>query len=303
MPGILMERSGEMEVFTRVVIDGGFSAAARRLDLTPSAVSKLIARLERRLGTRLLIRTTRALTLTEEGRAFFEAAQRIVGEIAAAEAAASGGVVAGTLAINASLPFGRLIVAPAVPSFLRAHPGVSVSLSFTDDVVDLMAERADIAIRTGALPDSALVARKLGQSPLVVVAAPAYLKRNGSPAVPADLACHDCLGFNFRKARGGWPMKVGGEIVQVPVGGSVRVNNGETLRQMALEGVGIARLGRFHVAEDLARGDLVLLLAGFDPGDVEPVHAIHVGGGPTPPRVTAFIDHLAAAVRTSALFR
>lgn len=302
MPRIAMERSGEMEVFERVVIEGSFSAAARSLELTPSAVSKLVARLESRLGTRLLVRTTRALALTGEGSSYFEAVQRILREIAAADDAVSGGAVRGRLAINASLPFGRLMVAPAIGSFLNKHPELTISLSFTDDIVDLMAQKADIAIRMGNLVDSALVGRKLGESRRVVCAAPSYLARKGTPSQPSDLRGHDCLGFNFRKTHTGWPMKIGTQITEQTVSGSVLVNNGETLRQMALEGVGIARLGRFHVEEDLARGALVPLLEQYNPGDVEPVHAIYVGGGPPPQRVKAFIDHLAADVRASALF-
>lgn len=302
MPRILMERSGEMEVFVRVVLKGGFSAAARSLGLTPSAVSKLIGRLEARLGTRLLVRTTRALTLTDEGAGYFEAAQRILRDIEQADEAASGGAVRGSLAINASLPFGRLFVAPAIPSFRSRYPQLSVSLSFTDDVVDLMAQQADVAIRVGTLPDSALIARKLAEGRRVVCAAPSYLARRGTPQTPSALQHHDCLGFNFRRAGAAWPMTEGGEVFEQPVSGPVLVNNGETLRQMALAGAGIARLGRFHVADDIARGTLVPLLEPFNPGDLEPIHAIHLGGGPTPARVRAFIDHLAARVAASPLF-
>jgi DNA-binding transcriptional LysR family regulator len=301
MPRILMERSGEMEVFARVVETGGFSAAARSLDLTPSAISKLIARLEERLGTRLLVRTTRALSLTEEGEAYHRAARRILQELNDADQAASAGAIRGRLRINASLPFGTMFVAPAVPSFLAAHPDVSIDLSFTDDVIDLLAQRADIAIRMGALPDSALVARKLGQSRRVVCAAPAYLAAHGTPRTPDDLQNHDCLGFTFRRAQPGWPFVVDGREIILPVAGSVLVNNGETARQLALAGVGLARLGRFHVAADLAAGTLVPVLEAHNPGDLELAHAVHVGGGPVPNRVRAFIDHLVTRLAGSAL--
>ena len=196
MPRIPMERSGEMEVFARVVREGAFSAAARSLDLTPSAVSKLIARLEDRLGTRLLTRTTRALTLTEEGEAYHRAALRILEELDEADLAAAAGAVRGRLRINASLPFGSMFVAPLIPAFLAAHPDVIVDLSLTDEVVDV-ARKADVAIRVGNLPDSALMARKLAQSRRVVCAAPAYLNRMGTPQTPADLARHECLRFQF----------------------------------------------------------------------------------------------------------
>lgn len=302
MARIMMERSGEMEVFVRIVTDGGFSAAARSLGLSSSAVSKVLARLEMRLGARLLTRTTRAIALTDEGEAYFEAAQRILQDIAKADEVAGSGAIRGNLSVNTTLPFGRLIVAPATPSFLNQYPGVSVSLSFTDDIIDLMAQKADVAVRTGNLPDSALMARKLGQSRRIICAAPSYLARKGAPKVPSDLQNHDCLTFNFRRARSGWPMRIDSVDTEQAVSGPIRVNNGETLRQMTLAGCGVARLGYFHVADDIARGDLVPLLERFNPGDLELVHAIYIGSGPAPSRVRAYIDHLASAVSASRLF-
>jgi DNA-binding transcriptional LysR family regulator len=292
MPRILMERSGEMEVFVRVVQAGGFSAAARSLDLTPSAVSKLIARLEARLGSRLLLRTTRALTLTEEGETYYQAGTRILQDIDEADQAATAGSVRGRLRINASLPFGAACVAPAVPSFLAHHPDVTVDLSFTDDVVDLVAQKADIAFRVGGLPDSALMARKLSQSRYVICASPDYLARQGTPQVPDDLLQHNCLGFNFRKVRSPWPFVVDGRDIALPVAGNLLVNNGETLRQMALAGAGIARMGLWHAAADIAAGRLVPVLDAFRTNDLELIHAVYVGGGHVPNRVRAFIDHM-----------
>jgi DNA-binding transcriptional LysR family regulator len=287
-----MERSGEMEVFARVVEEGGFSVAARSLDLTPSAVSKLIGRLEARLGTRLLLRTTRALTLTEEGEAYYHAAQSILQGLNEADRAAAAGAIRGRLRISASLPFGTMYVAPAIPAFLRSHPDIIIDLSLTDDVVDLMAQRTDIAIRTGPLPDSALIARKLRQSRLMICAAPDYLARCGMPDTPADLMRHECLTFNFRRSRPTWPFSHDGRDFEQAVSGSLQVNNGETMRHMALAGAGIARLGHFHVAADIAAGRLVPLLERYNRGDLEMVHAVYVGGGQVPRRVRVFIDHL-----------
>lgn len=302
MARIIMERSGEIEVFARVVQEGGFSAAARSLDLTPSAVSKLIARLETRLGVRLLARTTRALTLTDEGRTYFEAATRVLQELNAAEEAVGARAIRGRLAVNTSLPFGTHFVAPAIRSFLERYPDVVIDLSFTDDVVNLLAQRADVAIRSGSLPDSALMARKLGQSRRVVCAAPSYIDRRGVPVSPGDLRQHDCLTFNFRRSLTGWLFREAGHDVEFAVAGSIQVNNGETMRQMALAGAGIARLGRWHVAEDIARGDLVPLLEPFNPGDLEMVSAVYLAGGPVPRRVRAFIDHMAGIVAASPRF-
>ncbi|MEK1893394.1 MAG: LysR substrate-binding domain-containing protein [Rhizobium sp.] len=301
MPRILMERSGEMEVFARVVQDGGFSAAARNLDITPSAVSKLIARLETRLGTRLLVRTTRALTLTEEGEAYHHAALRILQELNDADQEAAGGAVRGRLRINTTIPFGTMFVAPAIPDFIARNPDLIVDLSFTDGIVDLVAEKTDVAIRMGNLPDSGLIARKLGQSRRVVCASPDYLARRGSPETPADLEHHNCLTFNFRRARPSWPFRSKGQEIAQPVKGSIVVNNGETMKQMALAGAGIARVGLFHVADEIATGRLIPLLEEHNPGDLELVHAVYVGGGPLPHRVRAFIEHMVVTLGDSPL--
>ena len=303
MPRVAMERSGEMEVFVRVVREGGFSAAARSLDLTPSAVSKLIARLEDRLGVRLLARTTRALSLTEEGDAYHRSALRLLQELNEAEQILSRGTMRGRLRVSVSVPFGTHIVAPALKGFLEKYPELSVDLSLTDDVINLLEQKTDVAIRVGALPDSALIARKLGQSHRVVCAAPAYLEKHGTPAAPADLQRHNCILFNFRRSRVGWPFRDGERQFELTVSGNVLVNNGETARQLALDGVGIARLGRFHVAEAIARGALVPLLEEFNEGDWEPIHILYLGGGEVPGRVRAFIDHMAETVARSPAFR
>ncbi|WP_437319612.1 LysR family transcriptional regulator [Sorangium sp. So ce385] len=292
MPRLLMERSGELEVFLRVAQTGAFSAAARSLDLTPSAVSKLIARLEARLGARLFVRTTRSVKLTEEGEAYQRAGQRIIAELNEAELAAASGAVRGRLRVTASIPFGRMYVAPAIAGFLERHPGVSVELSLTDDIVNLLEQKADVAVRMGPLAENTLVARKLGQSRRVVCAAPRYLDRHGTPAHPSELRQHDCLTFTFRRSRVGWPFVVGGRELEQRVSGKLQVNNGETMRQMALAGVGIARLGLFHVAADLEAGALVPLLEPYNPGDLELISAVYVGGGQVPRRVRAFIDHM-----------
>jgi DNA-binding transcriptional LysR family regulator len=302
MARVLMERSGEMEVFVRVVEKGGFSAAARSLDLTPSAVSKLIARLEARLGVRLLARTTRKLTLTDEGEAYHGAAQRIVQELNDADQGVASGLARGRIRVNASLPLGTAFVAPSIGVFLDKHPNLSVDLSFTDDVVDLLGERADIAIRTGNLPDSTLKARKLAQSRLVVCAAPSYLKRRGTPQTPADLANHNCLTFNFRRSRVGWPFRVKRQDVDQPVTGNLQANNGETMRQLVLDGFGVARLALWHVRADIEAGRLVPLLEACNPGDLELIHAVYLGGGQMPARNRAFIDHMVETLAASEAF-
>ncbi len=289
-----MERSGEMEVFVRVVQEGGFTAAARGLGLTPSGVSKLVARLEARLGTRLLARSTRVVSLTEEGEAYYQAALRALKALNEAEYVAAAGTVRGQLSVTASVPVGTMFVAPALPAFLARHPHLTVDLSITDDIVNLLAQKADVAIRVGDLEDSSLMARKLAETPRVVVASPAYLERHGTPQTPEALEQHNCLRFNFRRPRRGWPFARDGQRFEQPLSGSLLVNNGETLKQMALAGVGIARLGRFHVASEIAHGALVVLLEAFNPGDLEVINAVFVGGEHVPSRIRAFVDHIAA---------
>jgi DNA-binding transcriptional LysR family regulator len=298
-----MERSGEMEVFARVVQEGAFSAAARSLELSPSAVSKLIARLEERLGARLLTRTTRALTLTEEGEAYYRSVQRILQALDDADQQVAGGALRGRLRINASIPFGTMYIAPLIPDFLALHQALSIDLSLTDDVIDLMAQRADVAIRMGSLPDSGLIARKLAESRRVICAAPSYLARKGTPQTPTDLRHHDCVTFNFKRLQSSWPFRADGRDFELSVAGNLQVNNGETMRQMALRGAGIARLGQFHVADDIRAGALVPILETYNPGDLELISAVYVGGGQLPQRVRSFIDYLADCIEKSQIRR
>lgn len=295
-----INRSGEIEVFVRVVEAGSFSAAARELRMTPSAVSKLIARLEARLGARLVRRSTRRLMLTPEGTAFYESGLRILADMVAAEReAAAGAAPRGRLRVNTYVPFGVHRLVPLLPDFLERYPEISVDLVLTDSVIDLMAERADVAIRAGPLGESRLVARKLGQSPVVVVAAPSYLERHGTPLTPTDLGSHNRMRFGFVRHLDGWPfLDAAGNAVMVPITGNTLVSDGEAMRLMTLAGAGISRLARWHVAGDIAAGRLMPLLEDFNPGDQEVTHAVYVGQGRhLPARVRAFLDFLAENAR------
>jgi DNA-binding transcriptional LysR family regulator len=203
----------------------------------------------------------------------------------------------GRLRVNASVPFGNGILVPLLPEFLGRNPGVAIDLSLTDDVVDILAERADVAIRHGPLRDSRLMARKLGASRRVIVASPDYLKRHGRPKRPEDLAGHNCLNFNFRISFYDWPFAEESGRRSMAVAGNLQANNGDTLRQLALAGLGIARLGGFNLAADLKAKRLIPLLREFDTGDIEEIHAVFVGRGHMPLRVRAFIDFLVERVR------
>ncbi|MBN9547522.1 MAG: LysR family transcriptional regulator [Alphaproteobacteria bacterium] len=295
-----INRSGEIEVFVRVVEAGSFSAAARRLRMTPSAVSKLIARLEARLGARLISRSTRKLQLTPEGAAFHDSGLRILADLDAAEReAAAGAAPRGRLRVNSYVPFGHHRLMALLPRFLERYPEISVEAVLTDSVIDLMEERADVAIRAGPLSESRLVARKLGQSPMVVVAAPAYLEVRGTPRIPADLENHNLLAFGFVRHIDGLPfVDAKGAPIMIPIAGNATVSDGEAMRLTALAGTGVARLARWHVEPDIAAGRLVPLLEDFNPGDEEPTHAVYVGQGKhLPARVRAFLDFLAETVR------
>ncbi|QPC85853.1 LysR family transcriptional regulator [Mesorhizobium sp. NBSH29] len=299
MSHIELNRSGEIEVFLRVVELGSLSAAGRALRLTPSAVSKLVTRLEDRLGTVLLRRTTRKLQVTAEGAAFYEKGLQILADLDEAEREASRGAAPrGRLRVNSFVPFGQHVLIPLIPAFQVAHPEVQVDLMLTDRIVDLLDERADVAIRAGPLADSRLTARKLGQSPMVLVAAPAYLEKHGTPDAPADLDRHSLIGFCFTRHVAGWTLtgRDGDDIRVVPSGGPL-VSDGEAMRLLALAGGGIAQLARWHVARDMADGRLIEVMGAFRSREAEPVHAVYVGASRhLPARVRAFVDFLAQSV-------
>jgi DNA-binding transcriptional LysR family regulator len=292
------DRARALEVFAAVAAAGSFSGAGRALGLTPSAVGRTIDRIEARLGVRLLLRTTRTLTLTAEGHAYLGAAKRILTDLDDAEQAiADQGAPRGRLRVSASLSHGRLCVVPLLGAFVRRHPHILVDINLTDAVVDIAGGQADIGVRFGPLPDSPLTARKLGETGRVIVASPDYLARHGTPKVPEDLHGHNCLSFNFRRAEPIWPFRRDGHDCTLSVQGNIEANNGETLGQLALAGVGVTRVGAFSVVDDIAAGRLVPLLEEYNPGDVETIHAVFVGGANTPARVRAFVDFLAERLR------
>ena len=294
MPPGGADRAREMAVFSAVAARGSFSAAGRDLDLTPSAVSRTIDRIEARLGVRLMLLTTRTLTLTPEGQAYLGAARRILSDLDDAEQAiADQGAPRGRLRVSASLSHGRLCVVPLLGAFVARYPHILVDINLTDVVVDVAAGQADVAVRFGPLADSGLTARKIGVTRRMIVASPDYLARRGTPRVPEDLHDHNCLNFNFRRAEPVWPFVRGGQEFALSVKGNVEANNGETLGQLAVDGVGVTRVGAFSVVDDVAAGRLVPLLEAFNPGDEERIHAVFVGGANTPARVRVFVDFLA----------
>lgn len=294
-------RSGEMGVFIVAAESEGFSAAGRKLGLSPSAVSKLVTRIEDRLGTPLFVRSTRILQLTPEGAVYLERARRILSDIDETERLiATGADVAprGKLRVSASVAFGECCLLPLAPKFLALYPRVELDVSLTDTVIDLVDERTDVAIRSGPLRDSALMARKLLESRRVIVASPAYLEARGMPARPRDLDGHNCLRFNFRRSLDEWPFRdpSSGEPFTRPVTGNAHGNSGVILRRLALDGVGLARLGAFHVEHDIADGRLAAVLEDYNADDIERIHAVYVSHEHLAARIRAFVDFLADAI-------
>ncbi|MGJ7043608.1 DNA-binding transcriptional LysR family regulator [Shinella sp. BE166] len=290
-------RAGEMEVFVLAAELKSFSAAGRKLRLSPSAISKLVTRIEDRLGARLIVRTTRRLELTPEGEVYLGRARAILAEIAETERIVAEGarvVPRGALRVNASVGFGERYILPLVPDFLALYPEIELDLTLTDGVIDVIGERTDVAIRSGPLRDSSLKARKLLESGKAVIAAPAYLEKYGTPQHPADLASHNCLRFNFRRSMDDWPfLSEDGQTVEAyDITGNMLVSSGAIQRQLCLDGVGLARIGRFHIEPDIVSGRLVPVLEAFNPGDIEVVHAVFAGHEHLAARIRAFIDFL-----------
>ncbi|MDP9570247.1 UNVERIFIED_ORG: DNA-binding transcriptional LysR family regulator [Agrobacterium larrymoorei] len=296
-------RAGEMEVFVLAAELKSFSAAGRRLKLSPSAVSKLVSRVEERLGTRLLVRSTRTLELTPEGDIYLRRARRILKEIDETEELVAGGreEARGLLRVNSSVGFGERCILPLLGEFAERHPKVRLDLTLTDGVIDLIGERTDIAIRVGPMRDSSLMARRLFISRRVIVASPDYLKKHGTPKTPEDLDQHNCIGFNFRRSLDEWPFRdPGSDCAYIKaITGNIQVSSGSIKRQLCLLGVGIGRIGEFHVRPDIEAGQLVPILEDYNGGDTELVHAVYAGHEHLAARIRAFIDFLVERIEPS----
>jgi DNA-binding transcriptional LysR family regulator len=280
--------------FAAVIDTGSFSAAAERLGQTPSGVSRAMSRLEAQLGMTLMHRTTRRLDLTEEGSWLLGRARKVLAELEDTEAqvATRRSQPSGLVRVNAATPALDHLVAPLAAEFLDAYPLVKLELTSGETVIDLIEERADLAIRIGHLADSTLNARRLGGSRLRMMASPEYLRRHGEPLQAADLAAHRLLGFTAPASLNIWPLPhAGGDGLQVAP--AVFASSGETLRHLALAGAGIACLSNFLTRDDLAAGRLVPVLAPLTLAWSQPVWAVFYKQGALAPRVAALVDFLA----------
>ncbi|MBF5045330.1 LysR family transcriptional regulator [Aggregicoccus sp. 17bor-14] len=288
----------ELSVFATVVRLGSFTAAARELEMQKSGVSRKVSDLEERLRTRLLQRTTRKLALTDAGRIYYEHCARMLAEVEEAEAALSGlrASPSGVLRVTAPLSFG--FIGPYVGEFLARHPQVQVELVCTDRVVDLVEERFDLAIRAGTLPDSALVARRLGSLVSFPVASPLYLKRRGRPRTPQALAEHECLSFGSQ-LNAKWRLVSDEQAAEVRLGSRLVVNDLEMLREAALTGLGIAMLPDRACGPLLAEGRLERVLPGWTSAEI-PIHALYASTRHLASKTRAFIELLQARMGAQA---
>ena len=287
-----MDKIGEMTMFVQTVAEGSFSAAARSLRLTPSAVSKQVSRLEDRLGARLLNRTTRQLSLTEEGRAFHARCVQILAEIEEAETAVTELHAAprGTLRVAAAVAFFNHQVMPLLPEFLARYPEVHFDLVMTDREVDMVDERIDVAIRFGRPRESTLIARRLTVSRRVICAAPAYLARHGTPATPADLARHNCLTLSTRPEFNVWEFGDRPEE-HLRVRGNLELNQADALYDACLAGIGLARVAGYLVEDDIRAGRLVPVLEG-QLRESSTLYVVYPHRRHLTPKVRAFVDFL-----------
>lgn len=282
----------ELMAFVESVKSSSFSAAARSLGTTPSAISKRVAKLEDRLGVQLLQRTTRSLSLTSEGTAYYERIAQLLRELEeATDAVITGGKPRGKLTISASLDFGQWLLVQSIPEFQKQYSEIQIDLRLSDRSVDLVAEGIDVAIRLGDLEDSSLIRRYLGQAHFALCASPAYFEVHGKPTTPQDLVGHNCLRYLFDGQPVPWNFWIDGAWQTISVSGTFNSDNGGALKNAAIAGLGITRLLRFQIHEEVRQGQLELLFSDqLPPGLV--VQAIFTHQRNLSPRVQAFLGFL-----------
>jgi DNA-binding transcriptional LysR family regulator len=286
-------RSDELQVFVSVIESGSISAAAEQVGQTPSAISRTLSRLEAKLDTTLINRTTRRMDLTEEGKFFLERAKQILAQMEELEERLSlrQQTPAGRLRINAASPFMLHSIVPYVAEFRALYPDIQLELNSNDLIIDLLEQSTDIAIRIGALADSTLHARSLGTSPLNILASPDYLKKHGTPKTVEALAEHSLLGFTQTETLNHWPLQhaEGDRLLIHPM---VSASSGETLRQLALAGEGIVCLSHFMTHDDIRTGHLKVLLSEANSGYRQPIHAVYYRNSQLALRIQCFLDFI-----------
>jgi DNA-binding transcriptional LysR family regulator len=295
-----MDRFEAMSILVCAVEAGSLSAASRQLGMPLPTVSRKIAELEAHLKTRLLTRTSRRLSLTDAGQSYVAACRRILEEVGEAERAASGEYSAprGDLVITAPLVFGRLHVMPVVTQFLAAYPDINIRMALSDRSVNLVEEHVDLAVRIGTLPDSSLVATRVGTIRRVLCASPAYFARRGTPQSPRDLAAHDCITFDELMAPDRWVFTSGRTDLTVPIRSRLVANTAEAAIDAAVAGVGVTRVLSYQMASALRAGSLALALEEFELAPW-PVNLVYPGGRLLPLKLRAFLDFAVPRLKTA----
>ncbi len=293
-----MDRFDAIRTLIAAVDGGSLSAASRALGMPLPTVSRKVSELEAHLGTQMVVRTSRKLLLTDAGQAFVQASRRILNDLEEAERAASGEyrTPRGELLITAPIMFGKLHILPVVLEFLRAYPDVNVRLVLADTVVDLIDNHVDVAARLGRLPDSGLVALRVGEVRWITCASPDYLARRGTPETPADLVAHDCLAFEGLQTSRSWSFGSGRDNGPIAIRPRLAVNTADALIEAAGAGLGVARMMSYQAAAAVREGRLASLLHAYEPEAI-PVHLVHTGPPLLPLKLRAFLDFAGPRVR------
>lgn len=294
----MADRFESMTILLGVVDAGSFSAAALQLKMPLATVSRKVGALEAHLNTRLLNRSTRQLSLTEAGQSYVTACRRILDDVGEAERAASGEYAAprGELAITAPMAFGRLHVLPVVNDFLKTYPDIDVRMVLADRVVSLLEEHIDVAVRIAQLPDSSLIATRIGAMRTVLCGSPAYFAQHGMPTTPSELAGHACITYEQMSHRQVWNFMSGKSEITAPIRSRLAVSTAEAAVDAAVAGIGITRVNFYQMASALRNGDLEIVLAGFEPVS-RPISLVHTGQGILPLKLRAFLDFAAPRLK------
>jgi LysR family transcriptional regulator for bpeEF and oprC len=291
-----MDSFAEIGVFTRVVDAHSFTRAGHTLGMTPSGISRVITRLERRLGVRLLQRTTRSLSLTDDGAAYYTRCKAILRELEDAEGslARAAREPRGRLRVDAPVVLGRFVLGPALPGFLDSYPELAIDLSVRDHVIDPIAEGIDVTLRMAELRDSELASRKLGEMRMVFAGSPRYFAKHGRPKHPHDLAHHRVIGFLSGGSALPWQFRNGH---QLDVTSRLSTNSADVRLDAALAGTGLIHMFAFHIADELARGRLETVLVDHEPPP-KPIHALYAGPRAATPKIRVFLDWASALIQT-----
>ena len=292
-----MDKLNAMAIFVRVIERGSFSAVARELQTTQPTISKILRALETELGGKLIARSTRQLSLTDEGQRYYRHCREILAAVDAAEHSFQTGkeTIAGPLRVGSSVSFGRLQIAARLSDFLLQYPDVQVDLQLNDHLQDMVSEGLDVTLRIGELRDSGLIARRIGTTHRVTLASPAYLARHPAPKSPQDLSQHNCLLFNLLSSQNQWVYEKNGARHSVRIAGNAQSNNSEAVREMVLTGLGIALSPLWLFYDDLKAGRAVALLQDYTAQSL-PIHAVAAPNRRQSARVKAFVDYMADAL-------